>query len=171
MKSTSLEAAENAIQLKSPRGLCVHNEFVYICNNGHNRIEVLKLDLTFAKYFGEDELEYPEDIKLFKNQVFVLVHLNSTIHAFNTEHNYLRSIHFTGLQSQISHAFFFTIDINGNFIVSDRNAGCLKVFNPSGEYVETLGEGFLLRPQGVAINNKQRVVVVCESSYNCLQTY
>ena len=170
VKSTSLEG-ENAIQLKSPRGLCVHNEFVYICNSGHNRIEVLKLDLTFVKNFGEDKLEYPEDIKVFKNQIFVLVQLNSTIHTFNTEHNYLRSIHFTGLQSQISNAFFFTIDNKGNFIVSDRNAGCLKVFNPSGECIETLGEGFLFFPQGVAMDNQQRIVVINNLNFKCLQVY
>ena len=170
VKSTSLEG-ENAIQLKSPRGLCVHNEFVYICNNGHNRIEMLKLDLTFIKNFGEDKLKYPEDIKLFKDQIFVLVELNSTIHTYNTEHNYLRSIHFTGLQSQISHAYFFTIDNKGNFIVSDRNAGCLKVFNPSGECIETLGEGFLFLPQGVAMDNQQRIVVINELNYKCFQIY
>ena len=170
VKCTSLEG-ENAIQLTSPRGLCVHNEFVYICNNGHNRIEMLKLDLTFVRNFGSAKLIYPEDIKLFQNQIFVLVQLNSTIHTFNTEHNYLRSIHFTGLQSQVSHAFFFTIDSEGNFIVSDHEAGCLKVFNPSGEYVETLGGAFLLRPQGVAMDNEQRIVVVNEVNYKCFQIY
>ena len=81
VKSTSLEG-ENAIQLKNLRGFCVHNEFVYICNYGHIRIEVLKLDLTIDKNFGEDKLKYPEDIKLFQNQIFVLVQLNSTIHTF-----------------------------------------------------------------------------------------
>ena len=170
VKSTSLEG-ENAIQLKSPRGLCVHNEFVYICNGGHNRIEVLKLDLTFVKNFGECKLEYPEDIKLFQNQIFVLVQLNSTIHAFNTEHNYLRSIHFTGLQSQISHAYFFTIDNKGNFIVSDFEGSCLKVFNSSGECVETLGEGFLSLPKGVVMDNLQHIVVINQLSYKCFQIY
>ena len=170
VKSTSLEG-ENAIQLKSPGGLCVHNEFVYICNKGYNRIEVLKLDLIFVKYFGEYKLKYPEDIKLFNNQIFVLVQHNSTIHTFNTEHNYLRSIHFTGLQSQISLAYFFTIDNKGNFIVSDRNAGCLKVFNPSGECVETLGEGYLLLPQGVTMDNQQHILVISRSSYNFFQAY
>ena len=170
VKSTSLEG-ENAIQLKGPRGLCVHNEFVYICNKGHNRIEVLKLDLTFVKNFGENKLTYPQDIKLFKNQIFVLVQLNSTIHTFNTEHNYLRSIHFTGLQSQISNAFFFTIDNKGNFIVSDFNAGCLKVFNPSGEDVQTLGEGFLFLPLGVAMDNQQRIVVINILNFKCFQIY
>ena len=170
VKITSLEG-QNAIQLKSPRGLCIHNEFVYICNFGHNRIEVLKLDLTFVKNFGEDKLEYPEDIKLFKDQIFVLVQLNSTIHTFNTEHNYLRSIHFTGLQSQISHTFFFTIDNKDNFIVSDFKAGCMKVFNPSGECVETLGEGFLILPQGIAIDNQQRIVVINSYNSKCFQIY
>ena len=170
VKSTSLRG-ENAIQLKSPRGLCVHNEFVYICNNGHDRIEVLKLDLTFAKNFGEDKLKYPEDIKLFKNQIFVLVQLNSTIHAFNTEHNYLRSIHFTGLQSQISNAFCFTIDNKGNFIVSDKEVGCLKVFSPSGEHVEQLGKEYIILPHGVTMDNQQRVVTVCRSNYNFFQVY
>ena len=170
VKSTSLEG-ENAIQLKSPRGLCVHNEFVYICNKGYNRIEVLKLDLTFVKNFGEDELEYPEDIKLFKNQIFVLVLLNSIIHTFNTEHNYLRSIHFTGIQSQISHAYFFTVDNKGNFIVSDYEASCLKVFNPSGECVETLGEGFIFLPLGLSMDNQQRIVVVNQLNYKCFQLY
>ena len=170
VKSTSLEG-ENAIQLKSPTSMCVHNEFVYICNYGHNRIEVLKLDLSFVKNFGEDKLEYPRDIKLFKDQIFVLVQLNSTIHTFNTEHNYLRSIHFTGLQSQISNAYFFTIDNKGNFIVSDYKAGCLKIFNYSGVFVETLGKEFISLPIGVAMNNQQRIAVVNEQNYRCLQIY
>ena len=170
VKSTSLED-ENAIQLKNPRGLCVHNEFVYICNKGHNRIEVLKLDLTFVKNFGDGKLKYPQYIKVFKNQIFVLIQLNSTIHTFNTEHNYLRSIHFTGLQSQISHAYFFTIDNKDKFIVSDYEAGCLKVFNPSGEYVEALGKGFLSLPLGLAMDNQQRIVIDNQQNYNCFQIY
>ena len=170
VKSTSLEG-ENAIQLKSPRGICVHDEFVYICNKGYNRIEVLELDLIFVTNFGGDHLKYPNDIKLFKNQIFVLVQLNCTIHAFNTEHNYLRSIHFTGLQSQISNAYFFAIDNKGNFIVSDYNAGCLKVFNPSGEFVETLGKGFLSLLEGIAMDNQQRIVVINQLNYKCFQIY
>ena len=145
---------------------------VYICNKGHNGIELLKLDLSFIKNFGEDKLEYPQDIKPFNYQIFVLVKHDNTIHTFNTEHNFLRSIHFTGLQSQISYSsFFFTIDNKGSFIVSVRKAGCLKVFNPSGEYVETLGEGFLLQPQGVTMDNQQRILVISESRYNCFQAY
>ena len=141
--STSLEG-ENAIQLKHPRGLCVHNEYVYVCNSGYGRIAVLRLDLTFVKNFGEYELKYPEDIKIFNNQIFVFTDISNSIDIFDANHNHLRSIHFT---SQIStSAYFFTIDNKGNFIVSDYKAGCLKVFNPSGEYVETLGEGYLTLP-------------------------
>ena len=172
LRSTSLEG-ENAIELKNPKGLCVNNNFVYICNNGQNRIEVLKLDLTFVTSFKDAKnLEYPQDIKIFHNQILVLTQFFNTINIFTDTYTFLRSIYFTELHSQICNSSqFFTIDNKVNFIVSDFEAGCLKIFDPLGKKVGTLGDGFLTVPRGVAIDNQLRIVVINQSKYSTFQKY
>ena len=53
-----------------------------------------------------------------------------------------------------------------HFIISDRGAHCLKIYNAKGELIESLGNGYLTLPRGVAIDRNNRMIVVSESSNN-----
>ena len=156
------------LNINFPTNMCAHNGYVYVCNTKSHSVEILNEELLFVMRF-EKNLKYPEDIKIFNNQIFVLTETDRKVHIFSTEHTFLDSITLIG--HKISHSFYFAVDKRGNFIISDEFKNCLKVFNPFGEYITTLGEGFLFFPQGVAIDNKQRIIVLSESDSKYFQVY
>ena len=156
-------------KLSDPRGLCVQGKCVYVCSSKGSTIEVFNLDLAFVTRFGEDKLETPLDIKLWNTNIFVLtLSCPARIQTFSSVHKFLYTI---TLERAFLLPYFFTIDSHGYFIVSDEFGNCLKVFNPSGKHFESLGEGFLSSPHGVATDNKQRIVVINESTTDCFQIY
>ena len=167
----TISEGRGAVKFNNPTGLCVLNEHVYVCDQGSNSIKVLNKNLKFVKSFGEEVLKSPRDIKYKYDKLFVLTKRKNIIHAFNTQHIYLRPIPLTGQKNKISESFFFTIDLEENFIISDSDGDCLKVFNDSGEYVQSLGDGFLLFPNGIDTDNYQHIVACSDSPYNSLQLY
>ena len=159
-------------QLEKLHNLCVHNQSVYVCNYSKHRIELFNSDLLFNKSFGDSKLNSPEDIKIFKGTIFVLTQIDNSIHTFNTQHEFIYPIPLTGPNSaNISNAFFFTIDQSGNFIISDKYGDCLKVFSPTGQYIDSIGDGFMILPQGIDIDRHNRIVSVCNSDFNTFQIY
>ena len=66
-------------QLDIPSSLCVLNQSVYVCDNGKHRVALFNFDLLFIKSFGESKLRYPEDIKIYKNTIFVLTQSDNSI--------------------------------------------------------------------------------------------
>ena len=167
----TISEGRGAVKFNIPFGLCELNKHVYVCDGGSNSIKVLNGDLEFVKSFGKEFLESPRDIKYKDDKLFVLTQSENTIHTFNTQHIYLRPILFTGQKNEISVSFFFTIDLEGNFIICDTIGNCLKVFNHSGEYVQSLGDGFLLAPTGIDTDNSQHIVTCSDSNYNSIQLY
>ena len=170
MKQTISEG-RGAVKFNDPTGLCVLNEHVYVCDKGSNSIKVLNGDLEFVKSFGKEFLESPQDIKYKDEKLFVLTQSENTIHTFNTQHIYLRPIPLTGQKNEIPESLFFTIDLEGNFIICDPIGNCLKVFNHSGEYVQSLGDGFLLVPTGIDTDNYQHIVACSHSDCSSIQLY
>ena len=160
--------SNKAFKLNYPTNLCAHNGYVYVCNTLSDSVVILNEDLLFVKTFG-NTLHYPEDIKILNNQIFILTQVDHKVHVFSTEHTFLQSVAFK--EYTITQSFYFAVDKRGNFIISDEFKNCLKVFNPFGEYITTLGEGFLFFPQGVAIDNKQRIIVLSESDSDYFQVY
>ena len=170
VKQTTSEG-RGAVEFNNQSGLCVLNEHVYVCDGRSNSIKVLNGDLEFVKSFGEEVLKSPRDIKYKDDKLFVLTQSENKIHSFNTQHIYLRPIPLTGQKNEISVSVFFTIDLEGNFIICDLIGNCLKVFNHSGEYVQSLGDGFLLVPTGIDTDNYQHIVTCSCSNYSSIQIY
>ena len=159
-------------QLYIPSNLCIHNQSVYVCNSGKHRIDLFTFDLQFIESFGESKLCYPEDIKTHRDTIFVLTQIDNSIHSFNAQHEFICSIPLIGHNNANNpNAFFFTIDVDGNFVISDRDNGCLKIFSPTGQYIDSLGYGYLTLPQGMAFDNLNRIVSVCESDTRIFQIY
>ena len=159
------------IQWYTPN-LCIHNQSVYVCDSIKNKIDIFTFDLQFMKSFGESKLGYPRDIKTHRDTIFVLTQVDNSIHSFNAQHEFIRSIPLTGHNNaNIPQAFFFTIDVDGNFVISNRDNDCLKIFSPTGQYTDSLGNGYLAAPQGIATDRHNRIVSVSESIYCPLQIY
>ena len=145
---------------------------MYVCNSEKHRIDLFTFDLQFIESFGESEIRYPEDIKIHRDTIFVLTQIDNSIHSFNAQHEFIRSIPLTGHNNANNpNAFFFAIDVDGNFVISDRESGCLKIFSPTGQYTDSLGNGYLTIPQGIATDRHNRIVSISQSIYCPLQIY
>ena len=145
--------------------MCVLNQSVYVCDYGKHRIALFNFDLLFIKSFSESKLHCPHDINTHKDTIFVLTQSDNFIHTFNTRRQFICSIALTQPNNaSISNAFFFTIDLNGNFVISDRDKSCLKVFSHTG----SLGDEYLTIP-GIAIDRFNRIVSVSESNFNTVR--
>ena len=140
-------------------------------NHTEDRIEVFDLDLVYIESFGQEILKQPGNIQAYESKIFVLTLTlgETSIHVFDSSHDYLHNIVLPGLEFDLL-LCYFTMDLSGNFILSDRGAHCLKVCNAKGELIETLGNGYLTSPHGITTDRNNRIIVVSEA-YNSLQVY
>ena len=145
-------------------GMCIFLQSVYVCDY-LGKVDVFDLDLVFLNSFGEEMLKNPRSVQGHKGKIFVLTKTDKTVHVFDSNQEYLHSIPLPGLESSLS-LCYFTMDLYGNFIISDRGAHCLKIYNAKGKLIESLGKGYLTLPRGVAIDRNNRIIVVSESSNN-----
>ena len=162
------------LSLTDCRNMCTYNNrTLYVCNNSGNRIEVFGLDLSYTGNFGGDEIDDPSDINTHNDMIFVLDYISGRIHTYNTEHIYLTSIKFVGY-NPLSYHDFLAINKKGKFIVTNRDDNynsCLKVFQPSGEFVDSLGAGFMsVVLGGIALDRKDKIISLSFSS-NYFQVY
>ena len=150
-------------------GICTSLQSVYVCNYTEDRIDVFDFDLVYIESFGQEILKQPGNIQAYESKIFVLTLTvgETSIHVFDSSHNYLHIIALPGFKSNLC---YFTIDLSGNFIISDREAHCIKVYNAKGELIETLGNGYLTSPHGITTDRNNQIIVVSES-YNNLQHY
>ena len=150
-------------------GICISLQSVYVCSYIEDKIDVLDLDLVYIGYFRQEILKHPRSIQAYESKIFVLTVEDISIHVFDSSHNYLHNIALPGLESDLL-LCYFTIDLSGNFILSDRGEHCLKVYNAKGELIESLGNGYLTSPRGITTDRNNRIIVVSEA-YNSIQLY
>ena len=154
-----------------PSGICISSELVYVCNYNLGGVEVFNLDLVYSKCFGQKCLDHPVDIEIndINGGKIYVFREDMSVYVFDSDHNLLSSVTLSGIEShQI--LYFFRVDLLGNFVFSDRRAHCLKIYNAKGELIESIGNGYLTVPRGIAIDRNNRIIVVSES-YNNLQLY
>ena len=75
------------LQFKYPCGLSTveSSNYIYICDYLNNRIQIISVNLQFKSQFGKDILHQPSDIKLFKDNIFVLDESNPCLHIFSKD--------------------------------------------------------------------------------------
>ena len=59
-------------------------------------------------------------------------------------------------------ALFFTIDKNGNFLISDESLQQIRIFSPKGVLRHIL-TGQLPFLSGITLDNFDRIICVCDS--------
>ena len=158
-------------QLDSPTSLYVMDGRVYVCDTNNNRIKVLSTDLNPLWSFGEGHLNLPTDIKIRGEQIYVLTRDDNKMHGFNLDGQHQWSLPLTGQEQQISAAFFFELDSNGNLIIPDPTGRCLKVFSNDYRLKQVLGRDMLYRPIGIVLGGDEQIITSCDSETNCIQVY
>ena len=154
------------LQFQNPWGLSTSNNDVYICDTDNNRIEILTEDLQYKSQFGQDTLRYPRDIKLFKDNIFILDKSNPCLHIYNRDLVLQKNVVTRGSGQQIINPYFFFIDEFGYILITDYGSNSIHILNSEFETVHKI---FLTQPTGITMDNEERIIVVCNSDNKCLQ--
>ena len=159
------------LEFSRPFGLTIDesngNIFVSDCHN--NRIQILCQDFRFISQFGEDTLKKPLDVKLSKEYIFVLDESNPCLHLFNYNYILQKSVISRGKGMQVINPFYFFIDQTDNILISDSGTDSIRVFNNEFQSIHKISVS--PNPMGVTVDNRGRVIVVCQAENNCLQIF
>ena len=158
------------LQFKFPWGLSTdeYNNDIYVCNNGNNLIQIISENLRYKSQFGKDTLDYPRDIKLYKDNIFILDTSNPCLHRYTRDLVLQQSVVTRGGGQQVSDPWFFFIDKFGNILISDRDSGSILVLNSEFEFIHKIS---VHHPMGIIMDREDRIIVVCSSPKNCLQIF
>ncbi|KAI6647946.1 hypothetical protein LOD99_8406 [Oopsacas minuta] len=151
-----------------PRQLAISpNQHIYVSDQFNNRVQILTTDLVFEGSLRHQTMTTPVDIKFSNNEMFVLSSVdNPCIHVFTLSGEKSRSLVTRGPGMEVIRPFFFCLDENNNFVISDWSAHSIKVFSPEGDLLHTIGQigqktGMLYHPSGITIHNTK---LICISS-------
>ena len=145
------------------------NNDIYICDYHSSRIQIISENLLFKSQIGKDILHHPSDIKLYKDNIFVLDESNPCLHIFNKDLLLQKSVVTRGEGKQVIDPFFFFIDKFGYILISDQESSSILILNSEFEFVHKISVS--PSPKGITMNNEDRVIVVCCAAKNCLQIF
>ena len=159
-----------------PRGLVIccnttneSNNDIYICDRSNNRIQIISQNFQYKSQFGKDLLHNPRDIKLYKDNIFIIDESNPCLHIFNKHLELQKSVITRRRGQQVINPYFFFIDKFGNILISDFDSSSILIFNSEFEFIHRFSTSN--RPTGITMDKEDRIIVVCQSANNCLQIF
>ena len=158
------------LQFSLPFGLSTdeYNGDIYICDFLNNRIQIISETFEYKSEFGEDILHYPRDVKLYKDNIFILDESNPCLHIFNKDLVLQKSVVTRGEGQQVVNPWFFCIDKFGSILISDRSNSIL-ILSSEFEFIHRISVSN--NPMGITMDKECRVIVVCQAANNCLQIF
>ena len=159
-------------QFNYPHGLTVStNGDVFVADYNNNRIQILDDSLHFQREITHQTMNYPCDVKLTPDEVYVLCADSPCILVFSHAGEKIRQLITRGgegMGMQIGLASFFCLDRKQNLLISDWSNEEVRIFSKEGTHLHTIGEqgqgvGMFNYPQGIVLTKNLKLIVV---SYN-----
>ena len=153
-------------QLYYPHGIAVSTDgdvFVADCYN--HRIKILNESLRFKRHVTHQSMKEPQDVKLTRDEMFVLCNSSPCVLVFSHAGEMTRSLVTRGDGMQVSNAQFFCLDAEQNLLISDSRAYNVKIFSKDGILLHTVGQaghgrGMFDQPTGIALTKSLNLVIV-----------
>ena len=165
-------------EFKYPRQLTTDlNGHVYVADCYNNRICVLDTDLHHMRNITHQSISEPFDLKLSHDRIHVLCfNKNPCMLVVSIEGDMLHSLISNGEGMDVLNPWFFCLDRNNNFVISDIGTHCIRVFSPAGDLLHTIGreghqQGMFYMPRGIAITPNGKLVCVSDNENYGLQIY
>ena len=148
-------------ELDYPHGITVDtNGEVLVADCNNNRIPVLNSELKLIRELGKDNLKYPQDVKINKNNIYVADHNRiNNIHIFTESGDIIRS--FIKLDNE-TFLIYFCFDLYNNIIVSDYKSNSIQIYTINGELIHKIV--CKTYPTGIAVDNNNNIICVCYDS-------
>ena len=149
-----------------PRYLTVTTDrSVLVADCDNDRIVVMDTDLKHKHYIKHQTMAYPRDVKVNNNKVYILSSQDSPcLHVFSLTGEKIRSLitrDYKG-NAQVRKCFSFCIDKKQNILMSDREAGNIKVFSQEGALLHKLGNtqdrDEVVQPHGITLTDTDKII-------------
>ena len=165
------DSGSGRLGFEKPRGIAIDtpNGDVYICDFGHNRIQIVSKQYEYKSEFGNRSLSKPSDIILHKDSIFILDRSSPCLHIFNRDLTLQKSIISRGEGQQVVSPVCLFIDRSDNILISDRSSDCIVIFSSTFQLIHRISVYHF--PTGITIDDKDRLIVVCQGDKNCLQIF
>ena len=145
---------------------------VFVADSGNDRICVFDTDLNHLRNIAHQAISHPYDITVSHNRIYVLCPFeNPCMLVLSLEGHMLHSLISRGDGMDVLKPFFFCLDKNNNFVISDEGTHCIRVFSPAGNLLHSIGreghqQGMFYEPYGVAVDTNGRLVCVsCNDNF------
>ena len=159
-----------------PRAVAVSkvNNLIYICDCRNNRVQCLNLNLTFHSFISE--VTKPRDIKLTSQDVVVLTGRSPFIQFYDYSHQLIRQLITRGEGNQVIDPSYFYLDPEFNILMTDFSTARVLIFSDRGQLLHKFGKrgegrGDLISPTGIAVDGKDRIIVVSRNPRHCIQIF
>ena len=168
-------------QFNCPRGLTVStNGDVFVADRSNNRIQILDDSLHFQREITHQTMEYPYDVKLTPDEVYVLCGVSPCILVFSHAGEIIRQLITRGwgigIEMQIGDANFFCLDRKQNLLICDWSNDEVRIFSKEGTHLHTIGEeghgvGMLYNPNGIVLTKNLKLIIVSDNRNYRLQIF
>ena len=157
------------LEFKTPRGLArdTSNGDIYICDCENNRIQIISKQYEYKSEFSSITLSHPLDIILRKDSIFILDKSSPCLHIFNRDLTLQKSIISGGEGQQVVCPVCLFIDRSDNILISDGLSDCIVIFSSTFQLIHKISVSHF--PTGITMDDKDRLIVVCQGEKNRLQ--
>ena len=163
-------------EFNEPYGVDVDEDcYVYVCDRLNDRVQVFSKRLKYLSQITHRNLEYPVDIKVIDDILFVLDEGVRCVKIFTTRGRLMSQIISSTFGGRILDPYAFDIDQRGCIYISDCKRNCIQVFDKKGNYKYEIGRkgdrlGQFRYPTGVAIENNS-LITTCERDEDQIQVF
>jgi len=139
-----------------PRGITMNSTHILV-TGGDDVVQVFNLSgNSLATFGGPADLGFPEGIAMNSTHILVADTGQDAIVVFNLSGVVQDTIATGGILLDPRDVAF---DTSGRIIVADTGNGEMKILTPSGNIIDTFGDGTLITPFGVEVDSQNRIIV------------
>ena len=164
-------SADNELYCPTGLALDVVNQLIYIVDRNNSRIQVVSFEGKFLKRFGQDILQWPWDIAVTSDNVFVTDRILHALLQFRK--NDCKLVNRTGTEGagegQLDEPRGLCSDYNGDVYVADYGNHRVSIFSKQLQFVKCLASQQLKSPVDVKVTPDS--VVILDWSPNCIHLY
>ena len=175
LKSVGKEGKKK-LEFIFPCGVAASNvkNRIYICDSENNRIQCLKLNLTFNSVISD--IPHPLDIKITAEEIVVLTRGEHWIRYYNYTHQLIRKIIPCEESGYMTNSYHFCLDLKQNILITNELSHCVFIYTSKGELMhmfgrEGTGRGEFDTPKGIAVDSENRIIVASHNPNFCLQIF
>ena len=169
--STFGKYGSRRLGFNDPGGLArdTSNGDIYICDRYNNRVQIVSKRYESKSEFGSKSLYQPIDIIVHKKNILILDMSSPCLHIFNRNLILQKSIISKGEGQQVVNPMCLFIDSYDHILISDRLSNSIKIFNSTFHLIHKIPVHDF--PTGITMDNRNRLIVVCQGGKNCLQIF